>query len=31
MRPLGPLMNAGFQPQARKAVIGAQRHLTRNG
>lgn len=29
LRILGPLLDAAFQPQARKAVHGAQRHLAR--
>ncbi len=28
LRPAGPLLNAAFQPQARKAVLGAQRYLS---
>lgn len=30
MRPLGPVLNAAFQPQARKAVLGAQRYLSQS-
>lgn len=29
MRPLGPILNAAFQPQERKAVDGARRYLER--
>jgi hypothetical protein len=28
LRPVGPLLNAAFQPQARKAVFGAERFLS---
>ena len=30
LRLLEPLLDAAFQPQARKAVVGARRHLERN-
>lgn len=30
LRPFEPLFDAAFQPQARKAVLGAQRYLARN-
>ena len=29
LRPFGPILNAAFQPQARKAVDGARRYLER--
>lgn len=31
LRPVGPLLNAAFQPQARRAVNGAARYLAETG